>query len=81
MLAELKVINFYTCRFFLTFCSCCLSRFLIFLLFIFISTEKLAEANKRVDALAQQLKQSEAARKKAELVASEAKAEADEAKA
>ncbi|KAK1620840.1 hypothetical protein QYE76_026357 [Lolium multiflorum] len=43
--------------------------------------EKLAEANKRADTLAQQLKQSEAARKKAELVASEAKAEADEARA
>ncbi|KAK1620932.1 hypothetical protein QYE76_026449 [Lolium multiflorum] len=43
--------------------------------------EKLAEANKRADALAQKLEQSEAARKKAELVASEAKAEADEAKA
>ena len=74
--------NFYTCRFSLTFCSCCLSRFLIFLLSLFyISTEKLAEANKRADALAQKLEQSEAARKKAELVASEAKAEADEAKA
>ena len=46
-----------------------------------MSTEKLAEANKRADALAQKLEQSEAARKKAELVASEAKAEADEAKA
>ncbi|KAK1602799.1 hypothetical protein QYE76_018615 [Lolium multiflorum] len=43
--------------------------------------EKLAEANKRADALAQKLEQSEAARKKAELVASEAKAEADDAKA
>ncbi|KAK1667652.1 hypothetical protein QYE76_055811 [Lolium multiflorum] len=43
--------------------------------------EKLAEANKRADALAQKLEQSEAARKKAELVSSEAKAEADEAKA
>ncbi|KAK1609340.1 hypothetical protein QYE76_033013 [Lolium multiflorum] len=43
--------------------------------------EKLAEANKRADALAQQLKHSEAARKKAELAASKAKAEADEAKA
>ncbi|KAK1652963.1 hypothetical protein QYE76_070768 [Lolium multiflorum] len=43
--------------------------------------EKLAEANKRADALAHKLEQSEAARKKAELVASEAKAEADEAKA
>nr|XP_051212407.1 uncharacterized protein LOC127330118 [Lolium perenne] len=49
--------------------------------FFFISTEKLAEANKRADALAQKLEQSEAARKKAKLVASEAKAEADEAKA
>ncbi|KAK1642715.1 hypothetical protein QYE76_060520 [Lolium multiflorum] len=39
------------------------------------------EANKRADAFAQKLEQSEAARKKAELVASEAKAEADEAKA
>ncbi|KAK1664561.1 hypothetical protein QYE76_052720 [Lolium multiflorum] len=44
-------------------------------------TKKLAEANKRADALVQKLEQSEAARKKAELVASEAKAEADEAKA
>ncbi|KAK1678750.1 hypothetical protein QYE76_039598 [Lolium multiflorum] len=43
--------------------------------------EKLAEANKRADALAHKLEQSEAARKKAELVASEAKAEADDAKA
>ncbi|KAK1630817.1 hypothetical protein QYE76_005132 [Lolium multiflorum] len=43
--------------------------------------EKLAEANKRAEVLAQKLEQSEAARKKAELVASEAKAEADEAKA
>jgi hypothetical protein len=74
--------DFYTCRFSLTFCSCCLSRFLIFLLsFFHISTEKLAEANERADALAQKLEQSEAARKKAELAASEAKAEADEAKA
>ncbi|KAK1630831.1 hypothetical protein QYE76_005146 [Lolium multiflorum] len=43
--------------------------------------EKLAEANKLADTLAQKLEQSEAARKKAELVASEAKAEANEAKA
>ncbi|KAK1610302.1 hypothetical protein QYE76_033975 [Lolium multiflorum] len=43
--------------------------------------EKLAEANKRADALAQKLEQSEAARKKAKLIASEAKAEADDAKA
>ncbi|KAK1630928.1 hypothetical protein QYE76_005243 [Lolium multiflorum] len=43
--------------------------------------EKLAEANKRAEVLAQKLEQSEAARKKAELVASKAKAEADEAKA
>ncbi|KAK1662924.1 hypothetical protein QYE76_051083 [Lolium multiflorum] len=43
--------------------------------------KKLAEANNRADALIQKLEQSEAARKKAELVASEAKAEADEAKA
>ncbi|KAK1630916.1 hypothetical protein QYE76_005231 [Lolium multiflorum] len=43
--------------------------------------EKLAEANKRVDTLAHTLEQSEAARKKAELVASKAKAEADDAKA
>jgi uncharacterized protein YlxW (UPF0749 family) len=49
--------------------------------FFSISTEKLAEANKLADTLAQKLEQSEAARKKAELVASEAKAEADEAKA
>ncbi|XP_071680603.1 uncharacterized protein [Lolium perenne] len=43
--------------------------------------EKLAEANKLADTLAQKLEQSEAARKKAELVASETKAEAEEAKA
>ncbi|KAK1603703.1 hypothetical protein QYE76_027376 [Lolium multiflorum] len=43
--------------------------------------EKLAEANKLVDTLAQKLEQSETARKKAELDASQAKAEADEAKA
>jgi flagellar biosynthesis GTPase FlhF len=74
--------DFYACRFSLAFCSSCLSRFLIFLLSLFhISTEKLAEANERADALAQKLEQSEAARKKAELAASEAKAEADEAKA
>ncbi|KAK1653750.1 hypothetical protein QYE76_071555 [Lolium multiflorum] len=42
---------------------------------------KAEEANNRADALVQKLEQSEAARKKAELVASEAKAEADEAKA
>ncbi|KAK1602411.1 hypothetical protein QYE76_016740 [Lolium multiflorum] len=42
--------------------------------------EKLAEANKRADALAHKLEQSEAAREKVELVASEAKAEADDAK-
>ncbi|KAK1646561.1 hypothetical protein QYE76_064366 [Lolium multiflorum] len=39
------------------------------------------KANNRADALVQKLEQSEAARKKAELVASEAKAEADEARA
>ncbi|KAK1632208.1 hypothetical protein QYE76_006523 [Lolium multiflorum] len=43
--------------------------------------EKLAEANKLVDALAQKLEQSEMARKKDELDASQAKAEADKAKA
>ncbi|KAK1662756.1 hypothetical protein QYE76_050915 [Lolium multiflorum] len=43
--------------------------------------EKLAEANKRADTLAHKLEQSEAARKEAELVASKAKAEADDAKA
>ncbi|KAK1641857.1 hypothetical protein QYE76_059662 [Lolium multiflorum] len=43
--------------------------------------EKLAEANKRADALAHQLEHSEAAREKAELAASEARAEADDAKA
>ena len=65
-----------------TSCSSHLSQ-LFFDLSLFppLSTEKLAEANKRADALAQKLEQSEAARKKAELVASEAKAEADEAKA
>ncbi|KAK1619359.1 hypothetical protein QYE76_024876 [Lolium multiflorum] len=43
--------------------------------------EKLAEANRLADTLAQKLEQSETARKKAELDASQAKAEADEAKA
>ncbi|KAK1670195.1 hypothetical protein QYE76_058354 [Lolium multiflorum] len=43
--------------------------------------EKLAEANKRAETLAQKLEQSETARKKAELAASEARAEADDAKA
>jgi membrane protein involved in colicin uptake len=43
--------------------------------------EKLAEANKLVDTLAQKLEQSEAAHKKAELDAGKAKAEADKAKA
>jgi F0F1-type ATP synthase membrane subunit b/b' len=82
MLTEPKVTTFKLAVFSLTFCSCCLSRFLIFLLsFFYISTEKLAEANERADALAQKLEQSEAARKKAELAASKAKAEADEAKA
>ncbi|XP_071678508.1 uncharacterized protein [Lolium perenne] len=42
--------------------------------------EKLSEANERIDAFAQKLEQSEAARKKAELAASKAKAEVDEAK-
>jgi hypothetical protein len=42
-------------------------------------TEKLAEANKLVDTLAQKLEQSEMARKKADLDASQAKAEAEEA--
>ncbi|KAK1603868.1 hypothetical protein QYE76_027541 [Lolium multiflorum] len=37
------------------------------------TVKKLAEANKRADALAQKLEQSEAARKKADLVASEAR--------
>ncbi|KAK1662542.1 hypothetical protein QYE76_050701 [Lolium multiflorum] len=44
-------------------------------------SQKLAEANKLVDTLAQKLEQSETARKKAELDASHAKAEAEEAKA
>ncbi|KAK1631195.1 hypothetical protein QYE76_005510 [Lolium multiflorum] len=43
--------------------------------------EKLAEANKLVDTLAQKLEQSEMARKKADLDASQAKAEAEEATA
>ncbi|KAK1617123.1 hypothetical protein QYE76_022640 [Lolium multiflorum] len=43
--------------------------------------EKLAEANKLVDTLAQKLEQSETARKKAELDASQAKAEAEKANA
>ncbi|KAK1669961.1 hypothetical protein QYE76_058120 [Lolium multiflorum] len=43
--------------------------------------EKLAEANKLVDTLAQKLEQSETAHKKAELDASQAKAEAEKAKA
>ena len=50
-------------------------------LFFHISTEKLAEANERADALSRKLEQSEAARKKADLAASKAKTEADEAKA
>ena len=49
--------------------------------FLTILAEKLAEANKLVDTLAQKLEQSEAARKKAELDAGKAKAEADKAKA
>ena len=68
--------------FFLDFLLLLLFAILIFLLSLFhISTEKLAEANERADALARKLEQSEAARKKAELAASKAKAEADEAKA
>ncbi|KAK1694378.1 hypothetical protein QYE76_011075 [Lolium multiflorum] len=43
--------------------------------------EKLAEANRLADTLAQKLEQSETARKKAELDARQAKVEADEAKA
>ena len=43
--------------------------------------EKLAEANKLADTLAQKLEQSEVARKKAELDAGKAKAEAEKAKA
>ncbi|KAK1610979.1 hypothetical protein QYE76_034652 [Lolium multiflorum] len=43
--------------------------------------EKLAEANKRADTLAQKLEQSEEARKKAESDASKARADADKAKA
>ncbi|KAK1684700.1 hypothetical protein QYE76_045548 [Lolium multiflorum] len=43
--------------------------------------EKLAEANKLVDTLAQKLEQSETAHKKAELDAGQAKAEAEKAKA
>jgi hypothetical protein len=74
--------DFCTCCFSLIFYSWCLSRFLIFLLsFFHISTEKLAEANERADALSRKLEQSEAARKKADLAASKAKTEADEAKA
>ncbi|KAK1604858.1 hypothetical protein QYE76_028531 [Lolium multiflorum] len=44
-------------------------------------TKKLAEANERANTLAQQLEHSEKARKKAELDATEARAEADKAKA
>ncbi|KAK1601015.1 hypothetical protein QYE76_016965 [Lolium multiflorum] len=44
-------------------------------------TKKLAEANERANTLAQQLEQSEKARKKAELDAVGARAEADKAKA
>jgi hypothetical protein len=43
--------------------------------------EKLAEANKLADMLAQKLEESEAARKKAESDAGKARAEADKAKA
>jgi chromosome segregation ATPase len=46
-----------------------------------ILTEKLAEANKLAEALAQKLEQSETARKKAELDAGKAKAEDEKAKA
>jgi ATP/maltotriose-dependent transcriptional regulator MalT len=49
--------------------------------FLIIVAEKLAEANKLVDTLAQKLEQSEMARKKADLDASQAKAEAEEATA
>jgi molecular chaperone GrpE (heat shock protein) len=47
----------------------------------FPHTEKLAEANKLVDTLAQKLEQSETACKKAKLDASQAKAEAEKATA
>jgi hypothetical protein len=46
-----------------------------------ILAEKLAEANKRADTLAQKLEQSEEARKKAESDSSKARADADKAKA
>jgi chromosome segregation ATPase len=46
-----------------------------------ILAEKLAEANKRADTLAQKLEQSEKARKKAESYANKAKADAEKAKA
>ncbi|KAK1644440.1 hypothetical protein QYE76_062245 [Lolium multiflorum] len=46
-----------------------------------VPTQKLAEANRLADTLAQKLEQSEKARQKAELDASQAKVEADEAKA
>jgi hypothetical protein len=53
--------------------------FVLFNDFLTIVAEKLAEANKLADALAQKLEQSEMARKKADLDASRAKAEAEEA--
>jgi chromosome segregation ATPase len=46
-----------------------------------ILAEKLAEANKRADTLAQKLEQSEKARKEAETDAKKAKADAEKAKA
>jgi hypothetical protein len=49
--------------------------------FLIILAEKLAEANKLAETLAQKLEQSETARKKAELDAGKAKAEAEKAKA
>jgi uncharacterized protein YlxW (UPF0749 family) len=55
--------------------------FVLFNDFLPIVAEKLAEANKLADTLAQKLEQSEMARQKAELDASQAKAEAQEATA
>jgi uncharacterized protein YlxW (UPF0749 family) len=77
MLARLKVIIFMTPLFFPRLPVPAL--FVFFNDFLTIVAEKLAEANKLADALAQKLEQSEMARKKADLDASRAKAEAEEA--
>jgi uncharacterized protein YlxW (UPF0749 family) len=81
MLIEPKVTTFVLAVFPWFFTPVACRDFWSSLFFFHISTEKLAEANERADALSRKLEQSEAARKKADLAASKAKAEADEAKA